>query len=91
MQVVGAVGTEDRFHLVALVLAQEAVIDKDAGKPVPDCFRKHDRRDRRIYAAGKRAEHSAVSDFFTDGTDQLAIISRRQIGTPYRLGKQRIP
>ena len=51
------------FHLISLILAHQAVIDKDAGQSLPDGFRQQGRRDGGIHPAGKRQQDSSVSDF----------------------------
>ncbi len=53
---------EGRHHLVALVQAQQAVVDEHADQSVADCPVQHRRHHRRIDAAGQAENHAAVAD-----------------------------
>ena len=57
---------KSRFHLISLILAHQAVIDKDAGQTVSDRFRQQGCRDGGIHPAGERQQDTAVSDFFSN-------------------------
>ena len=47
-------------HLARLVLAQQAMIDEDAGELIADRLVDQQRRDGRVDAAGEPADHAAV-------------------------------
>ncbi len=51
---------------VGLVLAQQAVIDEDAGQLIADGFVDQDRGDRAVDAAGQAADHLLVADLLAD-------------------------
>ena len=48
-------------HLLGLALAQQAVVDEDAGELVADGLVHEQRGDRAVDAAGERAEHAFPS------------------------------
>ena len=53
---------EEIDHLARLVLAQETMIDEDAGELIADRFVDQQRRHRRVDAAREAADHAAVLD-----------------------------
>ena len=57
--------------LRGLVLAQQAVVDEDAGELVADRLVDEQRGDRRVDAAGERAEHALAADLRADPLDLL--------------------
>ncbi len=58
-------------HLVRLALAQEPVVDEDAGQLVADGAVDEQRGDRRVDAAGEAAHHALVADLAADALDLL--------------------
>ncbi len=58
-------------HLLGLVLAQQAVVDEDAGELLADRLVHEQRRDGRVDAARQRAEHALVPDLRADARDLL--------------------
>ena len=65
------VAAERLDDLVRLVLAEEAVVDEDAGELVADGLVHEQRRDGRVDAAGKRAQHALGADRRADARDLL--------------------
>ena len=62
----------ERLHdLRGLVLAQQAVVDEDARELVADRLVHEQRGDRRVDAAGERAEHALAADLRADPLDLL--------------------
>ena len=57
---------ERGFDLVALVLAQQTVVDEDAGELIADGLGQQRRRNGGVHAAGKRQQHLAVADLGAD-------------------------
>ena len=57
---------EPVLDLGRLLLAQQAVVDEDAGQPVADRLVHQQRRDRRVDAAGQAADDAAVADLGLD-------------------------
>ena len=55
------VAAERLDHLLGLVLAQQAVVDEDAGELVADRLVDEQRGDGRVDAAGERAEHALAA------------------------------
>ena len=53
---------EEIDHLARLVLAQETVIDEDAGELIADRLVDQERRDGRVDAAREPADHAALPD-----------------------------
>ena len=76
------VALEGLHHLRRLVLAQEAVVDEDAGQLVADRLVDEQRRDRRVDPAGERAEHALATDLRADPLDLLLDHRRRRPGRP---------
>ena len=62
---------ERGHHLVALVLAHQAVVDEDAGELVAHRRVGEQRRDRGVDAARQPADHLAVADLLADARDLL--------------------
>src|SRR5207247_3008330 len=62
---------ERRDHLLGLALAQQSVIDEHAGEPIADRLRDERRRDRRIDAAGQRADRVTIADRSAQLLDSL--------------------
>ena len=60
------------LDFVALVLAQQTVIDKDARELAADGLGQQRRRNRGVHAAGKRQQHLAVADLGADVLNGLA-------------------
>ena len=60
------------LDFVALVLAQQTVIDKDARKLAADGLGQQRRRNGGVHAAGKRQQHLAVADLGADVRNGLA-------------------
>ena len=58
-------------HLLALVLAHQAVVDEHAGQPVADRAVHEQRGDRGVDAAGEAADRPAVADLRADPRDLL--------------------
>ena len=65
------VAAERLDHLLGLVLAQQAVVDEDARELVADRLVHEQRGDRRVDAAGQRAEHALAADLRADPLDLL--------------------
>ena len=65
------VAAERLDDLLGLVLAQEAVVDEDAGELVADRLVHEERGDGRVDAAGERAEHALRADRGADPRDLL--------------------
>ena len=63
---------ERSLDLVALVLAQQTVVDKNARELIADRLRQQRGRDRGIHTAGKCQQHLAAADFGTDRLNGLA-------------------
>ena len=63
---------ERSLDLIALVLAQQTVIDKDARELIADRLRQQSGRDRGIHAAGKGQQHLAAADLGADVRNGLA-------------------
>ena len=63
------VAAEQIDHLACLVLAQQTVIDEDAGELIADRFVDQERRDGRVDAAREPADHAAVLDLRSDARD----------------------
>mgnify|MGYP006883493877 CR=1 FL=1 len=83
---------ECRFDLIALILAHQAVIDKNAGELAADGLRHERRRDRRIHAAGERKQRLAGADLFADGLDRrLAVICHRPIAGGFADAVEEVP
>ena len=74
------VAAERLDHLRRLVLAQQAVVDEDAGELVADRLVDEQRGDRRVDAAGERAEHALAADLRADPLDLLLDHGRRRPG-----------
>ncbi len=66
IQIVRTGRAEHRFHFVAFVFTKQPVIHEHAGQLLAHCLGQEHRRDRRIHAAGKGAQHLSVSDLGTD-------------------------
>ncbi len=62
---------EGGHHLVALVLAHEAVVHEHAGELVPDRPVGEQRGHRRVHPAGQAADHLAVPHLLADPRDLL--------------------
>ena len=69
VKAVGVAGAEDRADLFLLILAQQAVIHKNAGQLLADGLGQHSGQHRGIDAAGQGAEHLAVADALPQGLD----------------------
>ena len=71
------------LHLEELVLAQNPVVDEDAGQPVAYRAMDENGRNGRVDPAGERADGMAITDFFADcmhrGLDEV-------LRRPVRLG-----
>ena len=65
------VAAEEVDDLLGLALAQQAVVDEDAGELVADRLVDQHRGDRRIDAAGEAADHPALADLRADALDRL--------------------
>ena len=65
------VAVHDCEDALGLLLAQEAVVDEDARELVADRAMHERRRDRRVDAAGQRADHATVADLGADALDRL--------------------
>ena len=76
------VALERLDHLRGLVLAQQAVVDEDAGQLVADRLVHEQRRDRRVDAAGERAEDALAADLRADPLDLLLDHGRGRPGRP---------
>ena len=63
---------ERSLDLVALVLAQQTVVDKNARELIADRLRQQRGRDRGIHTAGKCQQHLAVADLGADRLNGLA-------------------
>ena len=63
---------ERGLDLVALVLAQQTVVDKDARELIADGLSQQRRRNGGVHAAGKRQQHLAVADLGADVLNGLA-------------------
>ena len=72
------VAAEEADHLLRLALAQEAVIDEDAGELVADRLVDQDRRDRRIDAAREAADDPRFADLRADAGDLLGAERRHR-------------
>ena len=66
---VGVAGAKDRADLLLLVLAQQAMVHKDAGQLLAHRFGQHGGQHRRIDAAGQSAQHLAAADLLAQGLD----------------------
>ena len=72
VQVDAGGGDEVALDLLGLALAQQAVVDEDAGEPVADRALYDGRGDRRVDAAGEAADRaSVVADLLADPLDLL--------------------
>ena len=69
VKAVGVAGAEDRADLFLLVLAQQAVVHKDAGQLLADGLGQHGCQHGGIDAAGQGAEHLAAADALPQGLD----------------------
>ena len=65
------VAVEGLDHLLGLALAQEAVVDEDAGELVADGLVHEQRRDGAVDSARERAEHPVAPDGCADPLDLL--------------------
>ena len=65
------VAAEGLDHLRGLVLAEQAVVDEDAGELVADRLVDEQRRDRAVDAAREAAEHALGADARADPLDLL--------------------
>ncbi|MPL73681.1 hypothetical protein SDC9_19487 [bioreactor metagenome] len=65
-------------HFLGLALAQQAVVDEDAGQVVADRLVDQHRRDRAVDAAREAADHLLVADLFADLGDRLFAIARHR-------------
>ncbi len=65
------VAGEGLHDLLGFVLAQETVVDEDAGELVADCLVHEQCRDRGVDAARERAEDALVPDYRSDALDLL--------------------
>ena len=63
------VAAEEIDHLARLVLAQQPVIDEDAGELIADRFVDEQRRDGRVDPAREPADHAALPDLTPDARD----------------------
>ncbi len=61
-------------HIGRLVLAHQTVVDEDAGQLVADGLVDQQRCDRRIDAAGQRADDALIADLSADLLDRLLAI-----------------
>ena len=64
---------ERLLDLVGLALAEEPVVDEHAGELVADGPVHEQRGDRRVHAAGERAQHLGVADLRPDGLDAASM------------------
>ena len=62
---------KDLADLFALVLAQQAVVNENAGQLLADGLSQHGCADAGINAAGQGAEHLAVADLLAQGLDAV--------------------
>ena len=62
---------EGRLHLLALVEAQQPVVDEDAGQPVADRAVDDERRDGAVDAAGQPADRPGLADLRAHPVDLL--------------------
>ena len=69
---------ERLHHLLGLVLAQEPVVDEHTRELVADRLVHDQRRDRRVHAAGERAEDALGADLPADAVDLLLDDRRRR-------------
>jgi len=69
VKAVGVAGAEDGADLFLLVLAQQAVVNKDAGQLLADGLGQHGSQHGGIDAAGQGAEHLAAADALSQGLD----------------------
>ena len=60
------VAAQGVHYLISLVLAQQAVINKDAGQLVANCLVDQNSRNAGVNPAGKAQDNLFVADFFTD-------------------------
>ena len=65
------VAAEGLDHLRGLVLAEQAVVDEDAGELVADRLVDEQRGDGAVDAAGEAAEHALAADARADPLDLL--------------------
>ena len=73
------------LDLLALALAQQAVIDEDAGEVVADRLVHESRSDRRVHATRQAADDEAIADLGTDRLDLLVDdVGRRPRGLEAR-------
>ncbi len=68
-EVEAELGAQVFLHLEELVLAQDAVVDEDAGEAVADGAMDEHGGDGGIDSAGERADGVAVADLFANGGD----------------------
>ena len=61
---------KDALDVVALVFAKKTVVDENAGELFADRLVNHDGRDRRVDAAGHRAEDAPVADLLAELFDR---------------------
>ena len=64
-------GHEVGLHLLALTLAQQAVVHEHAGQPVADGALHECPRDGGVHAAGQGADRTALADLFAHVRDEL--------------------
>ena len=58
--------------MATIAVAEEAVVDEDAGELVADCLVDQYGRDRAVDPAGKPTDYAFVADLFADATVQVA-------------------
>ena len=67
---------ERRFDLIALVLAHQTVVDKDARELIANCLCHERRSNRGVHAARERKQRLAGADLFTDLPDCVLAVVR---------------
>ena len=65
---------EHRQHLRRFILAQQPVVDKDAGKLIPDRLMDQNRRDRTVDATGQAADDLGIADLRADFGHRLGAV-----------------